>query len=651
MTKSTVIKNLRVIAGIFREAILTQTEIRMANSFIARVYSVEEQDRRAIGELRTLVMSTEYRSVETDKEYEFEISASGAIVSGWFKCLYVNGDFFTVKMPDNLTISDLRSEIRIEPRMEKIPPTTILFATQGVHYEAAFRLINISRSGIAGIVDVDRDFTIPVGARVTGRINSSDGLIDLVGVVVATALHDKKGDRQKIFVRISKIPKQHESETRIDEFPRDNSLEKRSAPRFHSHFNLEMTSLLAINHTIIFEITNVSITGFFAKCHSPQMTSYLLPGTPLKLLSSSMIAEILEIQGENIRCKWASGNDNDRLIWLKKISPFISHKVTLSTPEASKILSIFCRSGAFSSEFIRSQREGVTEVTSTIESENGESSYIHRWIDTAKSGLPAGHISCIRMGDNAWFATDLAKPAQEDLFLSDGFVEKFLKSFSLFAETLCPVPRILLIWVKEHPYWKNFDLKLFDFEDPDIFRVSIGYTRISNDKKSLGDSIETSVCEIFPNQFDVISKITTKLGLGSVLQMAKIFDFDIDRFGSPHLREKIRSDGKTFWRRYFEVKLDNFSGLLILTGLPEGMNPNRVIDSAWLFQYANSENPVLAQWENIITKIRIIAALGGQAIVGIRRVSSCGTFKALPSEHAEMKACLVHPKLLRLFSN
>jgi hypothetical protein len=645
VTEKRTIDNLKIIAGIFRECIVSRTDVMIDSRYKAKIVHIAENNRRSKNDKKNVFIVIDHAS-DLPKICSLEIFFNNCKITTSISILRFENQEIEVSMPDTLLVHNLREDKRIEPRHSRLPSTTVLLINDYIHEEVPFKLINVSKHGLAGEIEIDRQLEILPGARIVGRIIAHDGVIDVSGQVVAKQGSWESGDTKSEIIRLLRnfcITDRSRS-TDID-----TTQERRKEPRFQTRFDVTMHCILMPIQTIDLEIEGVSVTGFSAVCKTPLMQPFLLPGIPLRMKESSLVAQVLYHSDGLIRCQWIAGNDTDRGEWLKKIAPSIAETIALTVPEAGQLFEIFCESGAFSSDFLRSERSRFDSSLAGIESESRSSSYIHRWIDRKSKTESLGQISSIRMGDNAWFATDLVKRADERFAFSDRFVEKFLHSFGYYAISTRPTPRIFLIWVKNHPYWRSFQEKISKHEPPDAIQLAIGYQRLPKIIASRHDQPVVRISEVSGDNYIEIENIHRSIGDKSVLELVKAFDFEIDRFGSPRLSHAVWRDNKVFWRKYLRVESESISGLAILTALPDGMNPNRVIDSGWFFPFDNCWSMDNLMWTEICMNLKRHAAENGLKMSAIRRVMSLGKFTSLPDEHAEMTGFLVHPKLLLNF--
>lgn len=637
-----IVENSRVIAGIFRECILANIEVRVNQREVARIVAVDEADRRSKTDKRHAILELS-GPADIGSQCQLTLVFSDFIASCETKVSRIDSTQITVQLPSQIEVSDLREDKRIEPRFAKLPLTTALLISDGRHQEVSFKLLNISRFGLAGSINVHKNELVSPGSKISGILHSADGKIDISGTVVSATFEKKVGDQHSITVRIVKASKSENKSSLNSNFNR------RKEPRYKTKFTLSMRSILIPLQAIDLDVVDASIAGFSARCATPFMKDFLIPGVPLRLDASTMIANVIDQNEDFVRCHWSSGSEEDRSSWLKKIAKAIVGPVSMSLPDASKLIELFCSSGAFSSDFLRSQRTKFQSTLSDMEDQSASSAYIHRWIDAGEgTETVSGHISCIKIGDNCWFATDLVKSADEEIKLKRQFVQKFLHSFSHYATTLTPVPKIFLIWVQDHPYWANFERKILESKRPDCHSFSIRYTRTSS-IDPLSDVSDVTFREVHATNYAEIERICASIGDRGTLELAKSFDFDPDRFGSPRLGQAISNDKKIFWRKYYLVQTASFEGLAIITALPDGLNPNRIIDSAWFFEFESSPVKDEQAWQRQVTALKRLASGQGLTLAGIRRVAKSGSQISFESEHADMIGFISHPTILLEF--
>ena len=645
---SQTINNARTISGLFREAILTNVNVQVNELIAARIYSVKENDRREPNETRSIIIMPGTSSIRAGDRASVQLRFPDFLIKCEVECESSDAESFACTMPSSVEMIDHRSARRLSTTKLDLQSSTALLTGNGYHYEVDFRLDNISRFGYAGEVELDAKNKIEPGFMISGKSFLDNGQINLDGLVVDLKEIQRTGDRRRLFIRV--LRQDHMNRRGSVLLDRDQSRmqgEKRLV-NGNCNFTISVKSPLNPNLNLELEVYKVSVSAFLAKFARSEMQNYIVPGLPVILKDTSLVAEVLESEFGTVNAQWVSGSEHDRVNWLKKISAFLADGVSTSVSDAGDLLAIFCQSGAFSSEFLRTQRHRFHSIVDNIESESSSSSYVHRWVDRSNEDKSFGHISCIRVGDNAWFATDLVKSAKEAR-LRGGFVKKFFLSFSQFACTLRPVPRVLLIWVKGHPFWRDLEGQLTHETPPMAVRLKIGYLRLSTESIDENVSSRISALEIRAEDYQKIEQVHHEIGDDDVSVLARVFDFCIDRISSEKLTQAVQKDGKIFWRRYFEIRSEQCGGLAVVTSAPDGMNPNRVVDGIWFFEFKTSKLNSDDEWIDICAFLREISARMGISISGIRRVKSAAYFSKLAVEDAEMIGYVVHPSLLQMF--
>ena len=298
MTNNRTIDNVKIIAGIFRECIISRADVKVDGRYRAKITHVEEGSRRSRNEQKNVFIV-----VDTDPEIpeicSLDIFFSNFKISTNIRIIKIENCEIQIPMPETLLVTNLREDKRIEPRYSKLPSTTVLLINEDIHQEVPFKLVNVSKYGLAGDIEIDRNHNVFPGARILGKIVSHDGTIDVSGQVVAAQITLQTGDLKSVTVRLLKNETAGDSNQLSDI---GNKHERRNEPRFVTRFDVTMQCILMPLQTIDFEIEDVSVTGFSAICKTPMMQTLLLPGIPLRMKDSSLVAQVLYHNDGSIRC-------------------------------------------------------------------------------------------------------------------------------------------------------------------------------------------------------------------------------------------------------------------------------------------------------------------------------------------------------------
>jgi hypothetical protein len=316
----------------------------------------------------------------------------------------------------------------------------------------------------------------------------------------------------------------------------------------------------------------------------------------------------------------------------------------LSNQDAKNVLDLFCETGALSASYLKRHRPFAEQMLKDLEVEDGTGFWVHRWIAKGASNDPTGHISAIKIGDNAWLLGDLVGSQDPLEKMPTTFVPGFFRSFQEFSLTIEPCPRHMIMWVDGHPFWEPL-LSFSNGEGAGSMYGSarIAYTRLDQMRDAKGGP-SVQISRIAASNSSLIRSVQMDLTNRGLLEFASSLDFDPDRYGSPHLRDAFHGANQTFYRVYYVYSCRDSRWLVVLTGLPFGLSLNRIPESAWVFPLSPGI-PAQEEWDAITSSIHKVAISTGIKLPSVRRfIPGDGSMK-LDGEQAVLRALLCHPNI------
>lgn len=634
MTANRKIDNSRVIAGLLREALFMSVDVHISGLPGFKIVEILENSRRSRSEKRLIKISK--KKVELQNPLDVTIHFSQFVVE--FKSELASESL--IHFPEEINIINRRKEARKGLKDRAVGKSQILVEFGNDHYEATFELDDFSNQGLGGTLIVPDAFKFGIGARVTGAIKSSGGYTKLVGVVKTMQTDQKIGDQNIFQIGILRQLIEHES----SESDRRNEVRIDVTGKFHQ---LEFVSMLNPSQPILATIENVSIAGFSARLENSTAKDFAIDGLLLRLRNSTMVASVIKSIDNSIHCTWIHGEEPDRLNWLKSISKNYSEDLALTIPDAFEILKVFCESGSLGPKFLKSNRNYAQELTDGLEYELPEYPFIHRWINTTEDGQVRGHTSVVKVSDNSWMISDVIGSSESDSKLHPTFLARFSYSFRLFCEQSSPCPQIFMIWVENHKFWEGLAARISPNIEELGSHCKMGYTRFSDPTIDIHRT-NISVEKINPSNHEMIRKIRDIASPLGLVGMLDGIDFCVGNFGSPRLRNSIASTDNLFSRNYYCARVESKIFLIVLTSYPLGTNPNRLVDSAWVFDFNSGPISDVA-WAELQIATRSIGLAEGFSIPSIRRLSNNGV--KYDTEEVSLDCFLVHPIALDFFDS
>lgn len=660
---SKTVDQVRVILGLFRETIFLQTryEFKICDEvFSAELVEVEESTRRDEDERRTLVFrilgASEFLSKETEggqySQVNFRFGIDSFLVRAVGQIEKVTtskaGRLLYVDVPKVLEIENARKNRRKKSK-SSLGVASVLVRSGSLHTEGVLELNDYSLGGYGGTLQVPNGFELISDTFVSGQLTlGSETLSISCYIKRAKLIEERSGNWDAYSVGLQnetnlKQPSQAESQQT------SSQADRRRNARISVQEQISLTA--AINRDVSFrlQLEEASVTGFSGKLiNAAQLVEFPL-GSCFKMEGPPLSVVLQGFEGDRLRFSIQEGSVNDRLEWFKKVSPYLLKGVSHSVYDARDLLEVFCASGALSTEYLKTQRTHDADFLSPFETTTRDQFWIHRWIHHNENKEVTGHWCAIRLGDNGWFLADLAGSPEKVKKIPRNFTELFFKSFSDFSMSNKPCPVHMYTWIIGHPYWMDF-CEIIKASGLIRELVLTGYSRYSleslqTDKKLCSISRQA----IQAADYSKISDIRNKLVANGSINHASLFDFDIDRFGSPVLADHFKLKQQPFGRYYFEIVAGPTRWLAVFTTFPMGASFNRVPESIWVFPVEGGEQENKLVWPSLVGELFATALMLGMKPSSIRRILLPKSAEPYPGELAVMENILVHPSASRLY--
>jgi hypothetical protein len=654
---------MRVILGLFRETIFLQTryEFKICDEvFSAELVELEESTRRDEDESRTLVFrilgASEFLSNGNEGDqyplvnFRFGIDSFLVKAVGQIEKVTASnaGHMLYVDVPKVLEIENARKNRRKKSK-SNLGIASVLVRSGSLHTEGVLELNDYSLGGYGAILQVPNGFELVSDTYVSGQLTlGSEALLISCYIKRARLIEEKFGNWDAYSVGLQNATNFNQS-SKSESQQTSSQNDRRSNVRISVQEQISLTA--AINRDVCFklQLEEASVTGFSGKLiNAAQLVEFPL-GSCFKMENPPLSVVLQGFEGDRLRFSIQEGSVNDRLEWFKRVSPYLLKGVSHSVYDARDLLEVFCASGALSTEYLKTQRTHGAEFLSPFETTTRDQFWIHRWIHHNENKEVTGHWCAIRLGDNGWFLADLAGSPEKEKKIPRNFTELFFKSFSDFSMSNKPCPVHMYAWIVGHPYWMDF-CELIKSSGLIRELVLTGYSRYSI------ESLQTDreLCNISKRviqaaEYKKISDIRSKLVANGSINHASLFDFDIDRFGSPILSDHFKFKQQPFARHYIEMAAGQTRWLAVFTTFPLGASFNRVPESIWVFPLEGGEQENKSVWPALAGELFSTALMLGMKPSSIRRILLPGCTEPYSGELAVMENILVHPSASRLY--
>jgi hypothetical protein len=626
----------RVISGLFKEAQFSQRlieiEVDGLTSF-AEIHQINEDSSRSKGGNRTI-------ELRINLPERFEPTLKSLIRFPRFiasfelnlKKIENQTQQYNSILPNIVDLSDRRSKQEPRYALNMNDAVPVVVETSGRHTEGSLLITDVSIGGYGGILKIHESFSISDGSNILGEAKLENASLKIDAKIVRICLMEREGSLVEYGVGLRKDSKENQK----NQTP---SSERRSEFRVALNRELALSHPLVPNRSVSGTIIESSIAGFSWKPIDADLFKIASPGMILKSLEPKLQVELVGYSGKNLRFNIVSGEESERIKWLKLLSPKFIENLGTSVSQASELIELFCTSGSLAAGYVKAQKGLGKKIASQISNEDPQDGLIHRWVQYSEDGTLKGHVSACRFSDNIWYMGDLAGSLYEGHQVSPDLAPKFLYSLARSLRTCEPTPLIMKFFIEGHPYWEQFTAAMSSQKFNSAVRSwsRLHYERMVSAHKSATADGNIIVSEIKSSSNLEITGILELLK-SSERTLAEYLDFNTFTFGSPRLKLSL-SEGSSFKRHYLKLEGD-VEGLLIINKLKIGSSISRSTDVAWLFP-TNSNVISSASLERIMKLANFEGTKRGIEVTGL----------AIPADRVEttnkdakkLICSLVHP--------
>jgi hypothetical protein len=616
-----------VIQGLLKEVLRSESVFAIDDSKIQfKIVDLLESKIRDSSDHKKILV----RTLNGESVPEVSFSARG----GFYRSLVqfetvllekAGPNLFWLQIPKILTLFNYRKDERspVKPSLRKACP--LLMVTNGIHCEGTFTIEDTSLEGVGGLLQVPTGFPCSQNTEVRGKLYLDQGELEIKGTLIrVNPIAEVKFGYDAYSVGIKQAAPD----------PRPGNSDTRTHERYPIRHEVTLMPLIHPDHSFKVDLLDISIGGFSGRLIAGSVLPAFPIGTVFEFPNKATKIVLANFSNDIYRFQIVSRSESEAIEWLRTMTPVLHEGAQCSIKDARDLYKIFLQAGAISTQYLKRHElyeDSLVKEHSNIEDESG---YLHRWYVRGKDKAVEAHISAIRVSNNCWFVGDLAK-VRESRVDGEALVKTFFKSFAGFANEMQPSPKIMGMWVAEHPLWKSWDLKLKENPEDVVSCVRLSYFRLSNILKQA--KTESFIKEINSKNFSIIRHIQNQINNDSILDfLSTALDFDPNNFGSANLKPVIPG----FTRRYFEFDLGGKKFISVFTVYASGKSINRVMDSIYLAQFEGS--PLNANEESALVRdINFHSSLLGVTGSSVRFISDYELPNPISGQ--EMKCYILTP--------
>jgi hypothetical protein len=570
---------------------------------------------------------------------------------------------FEGAIPPSLTLLNSRRHERLKPLSDP-SFATVTVQGGGMHSLGKFQLEDVSRYGAGGVLQCPKELPLLRDSPIHGRLSLPSGSLSIRGSVVQVqligpTLSTPPDFLYRVGIRLDSAEAGVVDAPPVEETKIQKNPERRRSSRIPADFDLNLVSPLHSGHLISFQVTDAGASGFRGMLREAVDAKLLPAGCSVSVGEGALQALLVSIDGRELRFQITGGGPEDRLAWLKRLTPYLHPQVSGKSAFGAEIMDLFCESGALAVGYLKNTRT-VAEAFEAALGGGGlaDEPWIHRWIERTDSGEIRGHISAVRVADNLWHLGDIAGMIEENRKVSRKFIPAFFSSFLEYCLHTRPCPRILIGWKAGHPYWRAFENFIEQHHGASRSAVvHTQYFRLPYSKvREASSSRRNHYREIRAFDFESILEIQRELEKLTIApelrQIVQALDFDIDRFGSPSLSRILQPAGRSLDRRYFLLEEKAVRALVIFHAFPNGSSPQDTLNVPWLIPLpvsgAFSSNP--QEIQALVEASQDLGIQAGYSFPGILVVEP-RTGVETAGAAKQMRWTLGHPGILKFFDS
>ncbi|MFL5814612.1 MAG: hypothetical protein ACJ763_13640, partial [Bdellovibrionia bacterium] len=400
------IKDARTIAGLFREALFHSRSVQIISAdygdITALITDLQEDSSRDISTERQLFLTSSITINNLSDSFSAKIRcAFPQFVLFWNGTITKSetGEL-VVTLPAEVHLENSRTQARVELIKSTSPSGPILVNTDTFCTEGIFQIEDISEGGFGGSLRVFPEMPIRIGTQLQGRIKTPTGIIEVNGQVVQVSLHSAANTSQADAIYRVGVKNQTFNQSTVHSPPTQS--ERRKFKRVPVQLDINLLSPYHPEHVVSGLILDASLAGFLARLKDISDAILLPVGCIVQIPQTSILAQVISLEDENVRFQIVQSNSKDRVEWFKRLTPYLNKNTSHSTATGMDIIELFCESGALASTYLKNQRRFAEDFLEAFTARDSQGSWIYRWIERDEEGKIRGHNSIVRLSDHTW---------------------------------------------------------------------------------------------------------------------------------------------------------------------------------------------------------------------------------------------------------
>jgi len=306
-----------------------------------------------------------------------------------------------------------------------------------------------------------------------------------------------------------------------------------------------------------------------------------------------------------------------------------------------EILSLFCRSGAVSLEYVASLRARRAEIVHALSAE-GPSEHSMRFTDAGPNGRIYLHTSFFRVHPDLWLGCDLASTAA-DSPQGRRFMLEVFRTMRATAEQSGPQALLWFTYTVGHPYWRGIENYLLNGAGkPLLHGTSLWYYTRTLASKAPVEPLDLTLLD--PADSAAGQALAAQLraqGVGPEMRAMGVSEAGL----TPSLAKGLFPAE----RRYFRFEYQGHPYFFAAALGPVGINVTRLTDSGWLVPLASQAPVTQALIERVAAAARAYFPRSEWAIPAVRSMVSSPTQLDAATAATPMRSLVFHPDGLRFY--
>lgn len=620
----------RVIAGIFRETLLSRREILLQTEnerVWTRIEDITEKTQRDKGSLRTFIVRHDVNN-STERLINVTIPFGRFIFTGTTThSIDTNALNFPLEMVQSTKRQFERFKVRNLNSGSKV---ALVQEADTVLCE--FSLEEFSQDTIKGLLHTPFGHVLSLNTLLTGRIQTADGPFKVDGII-SRITEIVSGDDQVYRVVVT------QSRNR---FARVSALElerkeRRNQKRAVTDVSYRLTSPV-INGGLDLSIQDISLASFKAVPKEQLDLSKIIFGIEYVLENQEVKVRLVSSRNDELVFSVTEASDAGRKWWFNEYSKALQPSLFTGEVDSADVLRLFCESGSFSPNYIKGSRSDLDRFQSGIKNIAENATWLHRWLEI-KEGRAVGYISAVRITRKIWGIIDLAGSQDPLNKMSKDFTVNFLHAFSRYLVQFFQKSSILMIWVDKHPYWNLLEKRVNEKPAYIFFSGYLNYSRITGEEESHRVKDDPTIkCSLLEQ--GAIEAVNNR-ELNSNIQILKsLFDTDDEKVSSGHRSLLFRVEGPL-------TPAGTIAGVI---EIPEGSSLNRVVQTLFICPLDDTIDQT--NWKAIKQSALGFCYLNGFYPSSVRRLlPNKVDSKLLLGEQATMRMVSMSPHILDDYEN